>query len=65
MEVDERKEVTTAKESELIGATKLEDDEEFEEFPIYDKGISEDSREPQTEVNVWEVLCGYFVDNQN
>ncbi|KAL3085284.1 hypothetical protein niasHS_010353 [Heterodera schachtii] len=41
-------------ESELIKSAKLEDEEEFEEFPVYNKGEGIDTGEAQAAINVWE-----------
>ncbi|KAL3104751.1 hypothetical protein niasHT_022777 [Heterodera trifolii] len=49
-------------ESELIKSAKLEDEEEFEEFPVYNKGEGIDTGEAQAAINVWEEelkKCGY------
>ncbi|KAI3410051.1 hypothetical protein GPALN_006415 [Globodera pallida] len=60
MEVDEKKgDKSNAangaqKESELIKAAKLEDEEEFEEFPVYSKNEGVDSGDAQAAINVWE-----------
>uniref|UniRef100_A0A914HVD7 26S proteasome complex subunit dss-1 n=1 Tax=Globodera rostochiensis TaxID=31243 RepID=A0A914HVD7_GLORO len=60
MEVDEKKGDKSdaangaQKESELIKAAKLEDEEEFEEFPVYNKSEGADSGDAQPAINVWE-----------